>query len=372
MPRFQTIQPIPTEYLERVGFSWHRDVTQDYIVQERLLVLTQVEADAYLEAADEIYKMYETAAAYVIQNSLFDALDIPKHLVASIKKSWSEERENHLYGRFDLSGGLDGKAIKLIEFNADTPTLLVESALVQWMQLAFNGCSDTKQCNRIYEAISKKFKKIAQSKKGDFSKFLFSSTESSEEEIQTVKLLESMAKDSGLLTKFCTLENISFDAKSVLDENDNSFDFFFKLFPWEEMEAFESSLETALLNPAFTLLYQSKGMLAILWQLFPDSPYLLETAFTPLKCKYVKKQMFGREGANIDIVENEQVLKTTEGVYDAYRSIYQEYVAFVQDKKQNYYQAGVFYSDGACGVGFRRGAEILDNMSQFIGHFQES
>ena len=34
----------------------------------------------------------------------------------------------HLYGRFDLSGGLDGKPIKLIEFNADTATCIPETA----------------------------------------------------------------------------------------------------------------------------------------------------------------------------------------------------------------------------------------------------
>jgi len=368
MPKFLEIKPVDTAYLEKIGFSWHRDISQDYIVQEKLLVISHQEADAYENAANEIYKMYESGAQYVIKNNLFDALDIPPHLVESIKKSWIDERDNHLYGRFDLSGGIDGEDIKLIEFNADTPTLLLESAVVQWMQLEFNEFEEKKQFNRIYEAIGKSFLKIAGSDKALFSKFLFSSVESSSEEINTVKLLESMAKDSGLLTKFSYLEEISFDAQTILDENENSFDFWFKLYPWEEMESFEPTLQTKLLNPAFTLLYQSKGMLAILYKLFPKSPYLLETSFLPLTQKYVKKQMFGREGANIDIVEDGRVVRTTDGIYDAYKSIYQEYVSFTQDDEGKYYQAGVFYSHGACGVGFRRGAEILDNMSQFIGH----
>jgi glutathionylspermidine synthase len=109
-------------------------------------------------------------------------------------------------------------------------------------------------------------------------------------------------------------------------------------------------------------------MLAILYELFPDSPYLLKTLFEPIKEKYVKKRMFGREGANIDIVEDGKVLTTTDGIYDEYKAVYQEYENFVKDEEGNYYQAGVFYSDGACGLGFRRGAEILDDMSVFVGH----
>ncbi len=32
------------------------------------------------------------------------------------------------------------------------------------------------------------------------------------------------------------------------------------------------------------------------------------------------------------------------------------------------YQAGVFYAYEACGLGFRKGGKILNNMSKFVGH----
>jgi len=307
--------------------------------------------------------MYEKGAEYVIQNKLFDALDIPASLVGQIKESWKKERNNHLYGRFDLSGGIDDAPIKLIEFNADTPTLLLESAVIQYMMLAYNDTLEVGQFNNIYDAISRKFLKIAESKKGLYSTFLFSSVEGIEEERVTVELLQNMAKDASLVTEFTYLEAC---------EEKMAYDFWFKLYPWEDMPNFQASQQTAMLNPAYTLLYQSKGMLAILYRLFPNSPYLLKSSFEPIKEKYVKKRMFGREGANIDIVENAQVVKTTEGIYDSYKAVYQEYINFVQDSEQNYYQAGVFYSDGACGIGFRRGAEILDDMSQFMGHIVRS
>ena len=47
---------------------------------------------------------------------------ISLNLVEIIKNSWENDVHWHLYGRFDLAGGIDGKPIKLIELNADTPT----------------------------------------------------------------------------------------------------------------------------------------------------------------------------------------------------------------------------------------------------------
>ena len=359
MLTFQKIARLPDELLEKVGFSWHHDGEEEYLVKEQLLELTQEEAEAYANATDELYGMYEKGAEYVIEHKLFDALDIPQTLIPQIKKSWQEDRDKHLYGRFDLSGGIDSKPIKLIEFNADTATLLFESCVVQAMLFEYNNLQKSEQFNKIYEAISAKFSKIAKSKKGAYSPFVFTSVEGIAEEEVTTKLLEDMAKDAGLLTTYSTLEDIDLNTE---------YDFFFKLYPWEDMEEFESNAMTTMINPTYTLLYQSKGMLAILYKLFPESPYLLETSFEPLKQKYVRKRMFGREGANIEIVENNKALLSTDGEYEQYKSVYQEYTPFVRDTEGLYYQAGVFYSDYACGLGFRRGREILDNMSQYLGH----
>lgn len=359
MPTFVDIKPIDTEALKRIGFSWFNDEHSEYLVKESLIKITEDEARAYCDAANALYEMYEQAAEYVIKNDLFDALDIPHTLIEQIKNSWKQERENHLYGRFDLSGGIDGLPIKLIEFNADTPTLLVESTLVQLMLLEDNSLTNNAQFNNIYESVSRKFKKMAESKKGAFSRVLFACVDGNDEEKQTVKLLEKMAQDAGLVTEFSYLEDVDLQREC---------EFFFKLYPWEDMEDFQAGEGVSMLNPAYTLLYQSKGMLAILYKLFPDSPYLLETDFREIRGKYVKKTMFGREGANIEIHEDGKVLNARGGVYGDYKSIYQRYTEFSKDGDDVYYQAGVFYSDGACGLGFRRGSEILDNASQFIGH----
>jgi len=118
------------------------------------------------------------------------------------------------------------------------------------------------------------------------------------------------------------------------------------------------------------LMFQSKGFMKILWDLYPNHPLLLETSFEPLvNTKQVEKRCFGREGANIAIVNADNSLDIkTDGEYEGHKAIYQEYIEFPQDEEGNYYQAGVFYAYEACALGFRKGGKILDDMSKFVGH----
>ncbi len=105
-------------------------------------------------------------------------------------------------------------------------------------------------------------------------------------------------------------------------------------------------------------------------ELFPNHPLLLESSFEPiLGKKYVKKPVFGREGGNVAIYSDSgsKILEAP-GEYDSFKPIYQEYYELPKDEKGNRYQAGLFFAYESCGVGFRRGGEIIDNMSKFVGH----
>jgi glutathionylspermidine synthase len=125
-----------------------------------------------------------------------------------------------------------------------------------------------------------------------------------------------------------------------------------------------------ILNPAYTLMFQSKAFMKILWDLYPNHPLLLETSFEPLKgMAQVEKKIFGREGANTIIVDkNNKVIEERDGEYGEFASIFQEYVELPKDSKGESYQAGVFFAYEGCGLGFRRGGLILDNYSKFVGH----
>lgn len=388
MLELKTVKPLESDVLEEIGLDWHTDSDgSDYIAND-LVMVSSDECNAYYEAANEVYDMYVKAAEHVIENDLFFDLGIPFNLVDSIKKSWDHDVHWHLYGRFDFSGGIDGKAIKLIEFNADTPTGLFETAILQWALLKANGLDEASQFNNVYEAISENFKRLVMlfddpadfSKHYDGWKILFSSVEGNSEEEVTTRLLQKMADDAGFETRFAFLDEVGFDDEGIYAAKE-ACEYWFKLFAWEDLATDEPELviqlqrimenqKAIILNPAYTLLFQSKGMLKVLWDLFPDSPYLLESAFEPLEGKtYVEKRLFGREGANTKIVNADGSIMAEEGGdYAHHKAVYQEYVEFVSDSEDRSYQAGVFFAYEACGLGFRRGGKILDNMSKFVGH----
>lgn len=389
MVSLEKVAPIDDRVFEQIGFHWHTDADTSKYVAGELVVVSDAEAEAYYEAVNELYDMYATAAQHVIDNNLFFDLGIPFNLIDPIKKSWENDVHWHLYGRFDLAGGIGGAPIKLIEFNADTPTALFETAIIQWAILKHNRLDEDRQFNNVYAAISDNFRRLVTlfDDPADFERYyegwkiLFSSVSGNVEEEQTVRLLQQMAVDAGFATGFEPLGGVKFDDDGIYDSHENPYEYWFKLYPWEDIAIEEPELATQLesimrnqkaiiLNPAYTLLFQSKGMMKILCDLFPDSPYLLKTAFEPLKgVPCVEKRMFGREGANVRIMDAAgTTVEANDGPYGNFRPVYQEYVEFPTDAAGNRYQAGVFFAYEACGLGFRRGGKILNNMSKFVGH----
>jgi len=383
------VKPIEREVLEEIGLNWHTDSDGTAYIADELVEVSDKEAEAYYTAANELYDMYVEAAEYVIENDLFFDLGIPFNLIDVIKKSWENDVHWHIYGRFDFAGGIDGKPIKLIEFNADTPTGLFETAILQWALLKANNMNEERQFNNVYEAISENFKRLITLEESTESfnenyngwKILFSATEGIDEEEVTTKLLKRMADDAGFITSYEFLDKVNFNEDGIFDSKDEMYEYWFKLYPWEDIGIDEGELsiiideimqnqKAIILNPAYTLLFQSKGMLKVLYDLYPDSPYLLKTSEKSLDgISYVEKKMFGREGANTKIVDaSGNVIEENDGEYGSHKSIFQEYVEFPQDSKGLSYQAGVFFSYEACGLSFRRGGKILDNLSKFVGH----
>ncbi|ASM35578.1 glutathionylspermidine synthase subfamily protein [Campylobacter sputorum subsp. bubulus] len=389
MLSLQKIKPLTKKFLEDSNFTWHTDPDNTPYISDEIVGVSQSEANAYYEAANELYDMFVAGAEYVIENNLFHELGIPFNLIDIIKDSWSNDVHWHLYGRFDFAGGLDGKPIKLLEFNADTPTSLFETTIIQWAMLKYNSMNEMEQFNDIYEAIKENFKRLITlsddtsefSKYYDGWKILFSSIAGSNEDEQTVKLLQNMADEAGFHTKFAYVDEVGFSDEEGIFLGDEGFEYWFKLIPWEEIAINEGELalilkniiknqKAIILNPAYTLLFQSKAMMKILWDLYPNHPLLLETSFEPLNKKQVAKPFLGREGANISILdENAKVIESKDGDYANQNKIYQEFYELNKDEKDQNYQAGLFFAYEGCGLGFRRGGNIIDNYSKFVGHF---
>ncbi len=385
----------PEASLRNIGWNWMLgEDTLPYITNE-MVVVSETEAEKYFDAANELYEMYIAAAQHVIDNERYAELGIPVNLIELIEESWENDANWHIYGRFDISGGIDGKPIKLIEFNADTATCIPETAVVQWASLKANYLDESQQFNTLYETFVEKFRELHLQNPSFEKTLLISTMKGFPEDETNMQVLGEAAKEAGFKVVFDFIENVEFSANEGIfkqnPENGNfmKYDFWFKLIPWEYIGWDEPELaqmlteisknkKAVILNPAYTLLFQSKAILKVLWELYPNHPLLLETSYQSILGKTcVEKVLFGREGANVRIITPSGTTETsTEGEYFEQKTVFQEYTEFIKDTAGNsreafHYQAGVFFVGEACGLGFRRGGKILDNKAQFCGHLIE-
>jgi glutathionylspermidine synthase len=390
MPTRTSLPKAPDAQLRNLGWDWMLGQdTLPYLTNEAV-VLTVAEVDAYEEAANELFDMFVAAGQAVIDQNRFAELGIPDSLVELIKLTWDDDRNIHLYGRFDLAGGIDGKPIKLIEFNADTATCLPETAVVQFAHLKANGRDESQQFNSVFETLTAQFEEILAVNPDLQPSLLLSAMRNFPEDDANVALIGEAAREAGFEVEFDFIDEVEFSEEDGIfwqnprNSQFEKMDFWFRLVPWEVIADEEPDLieilteivrkrHALILNPAYTLLFQSKYILKILWELYPNHPLLLETDDKPLSGKAcVEKVIFGREGANVRVLNADGSERdAVEGEYEDYPKVYQEYIDFPQDDDERRYQAGVFYAGAACGLGFRRGGAILNNTASFVGHVVE-
>lgn len=390
MIKLKSLSKHPEEALSNIGWNWMLGTDTTSYVTNDVVVVSEHLADQYYQASAALYEMMVEAGQYAIDNNLFRDMGISENLVEMIKLSWEDDRQVHLYGRFDLAGGIDNEPVKLIEFNADTATCIPESAVVQWAHLRINGLDESQQFNTLYETLVAQFLYIKRANSDLTASILFSTMRDYPEDNTNVSILSAAAKEAGFDVDFAYVDEVEFSNGEGIFKQDAEngsfikFDFWFKLIPWEYIGNDEPELakilteiirnrKAVILNPAYTLLFQSKYILKILWDLYPYHPLLLQTEryAIPHK-KTVSKVLFGREGANVSIVEKGgEILEKVDGEYADQKKIYQEYVAFPTDSEGYSYQAGVFYAGEPCALGFRRGGKILNNTAQFVGHLVE-
>jgi len=151
----------------------------------------------------------------------------------------------------------------------------------------------------------------------------------------------------------------------------------FKLYPWEWIlrddfapQLYESFGETQWIEPIWKMILSNKGILPILWELFPDHPNLLPAyADGPRDlAAWVEKPLLGREGGNIRIMDEASEASMDFG-YGAEGFIYQERFPLpCFDRK--YPVIGSWVIDGMSrGMGIRESTgRITDELSSFVPH----
>ncbi|GAA4347669.1 glutathionylspermidine synthase family protein [Hymenobacter saemangeumensis] len=371
-----------------LGWDWAiEDACQNYVAREAVQ-LSEAEAEALLQAADTLYDMLVQAIPDPIPDDFLQQLAIPPVLWAPIRHSWNDERHWHLYGRFDLA--LTAEGPKLLEFNADTATSLPETAVVQWASLVAAGrASDESQANGLFECLEDQLRHWrALNDTLQDSLLLVYLPDSAEDEANCAVLAEAARAAGFAYVHTCPVDDMKVSVqgedRGAWAETGPSqwqkFDFVFKLVPWEILAEEEPELtadlaqlmltrDVIIANPAYSLLFQSKAVMARLWEVFPHHPLLLEASLTNLPGHHVRKPLFGREGQNVAEIQPDGRASTeVPGDFAAQPQLRQRWAELPTDEQGRRYQAGVFWAGEACAIGFRREAGLITNLSEFVPH----
>jgi glutathionylspermidine synthase len=203
------------------------------------------------------------------------------------------------------------------------------------------------------------------------------------EDAQTVLYIQDTCHQAGLATEPLFIEDVGWDStrSKFVDLQEREVTHYFKLFPWEWVwdSEFAEQLKletTQFIEPMWKMLLSNKGILPVLWELFPDHPNLLpafdgdeRAAATKLRSNYVRKPKLSREGANVRMVSNGRALAETSGEYGEEGFIYQS-LAPVPTFDGHHAICGVWIvNHEACGLGIREdNTPITGNLSRFVPH----
>lgn len=370
---------------------WVEACADPFCLQLSLSEIKQIET-----ATANLQSMCIQIADYIVTSAqsteLLLALGIPQEFHETIKASFLHS-DTSLYGRFDFVQTDSG--IKLLEMNFDTPTGLPETAMMQlaWLtdmrdQGGLPESAD--QYNFLHEKLLHFFANPdLQPKQLHFAYYPEANQDS-----ETVKYLAELARASGLSASMVRLNQIKAKEGILQDSDGNRIEWLFKLYPWELI--FEDELRikaktgitlfTSLLTsgqlimvePCYKAIFASKAILALLYQMFPDCPYLLPTYFVQdknkLSANYVRKPFFGREGAGVSIhigdqtVENEKYFGPNAESEDHY--VYQEYVEMPQAAGYHILIGSWLINGEPAGIGLRGDkSKITGQSAIFVPHF---
>jgi glutathionylspermidine synthase len=352
------------------GMGYHTIDDAIYWDESACYHFALAEIDELERATATLYDLCCRATETVIRDDRFAELQIPERFKAYIVRSW-EEDEPSLYGRFDLC--YDGAAPpKLLEFNADTPTALLEAAVVQWfwLQERFPGAD---QFNAIHEQLIASWE--AWRGRGAVH---FACAADSVEDFGNTEYLRDTAVQAGLETCRLHVEEIGWDASArrFVDLEHRPITTMFKLYPWEWLLAeqfgpFIPESGVRFIEPAWKLIMSCKGILALLWELFPDHPNLLPAFFdeSRLAGDRVVKPLYSREGGNVRITRGSEVIVSS-GSYGREGTVCQQYRP-LPCFDGNFPVVGSWVIGGEpAGIGIREDrSEITTNTSRFIPHY---
>jgi glutathionylspermidine synthase len=362
--------------VEAQGLIWHSEGDQAYWDESAYYSFSLAEVERIEAATEEVYRLFLEAGDKILSSAEgMELFGIPAFCHKAIKKAWRDEPPSLNYGRFDF--GYDGSGEpKLFEFNCDTPTSMLEAAVVQWewKETLFPNLD---QFNSLHEKLIGRWAKLRSLLPGQQVWFTHTADPSHEDTITTT-YMRDLASQAGLKTEAVLIDDVGLDAGGhFVDNEDRYITAIFKLYPWEWIvnepygqDVIRNLPVTAWIEPIWKMIWSNKAVLQILWSMFPHHPNLLASSVRKERIggSYVAKPFLAREGANIEVVERGQTLAKSQGEYREGLTMYQELYT-LRDFGNGYPVIGSWVVDGqAAGMGIREDGLITGNSARFVPH----
>lgn len=352
--------------VESQGLTFHTEDNKPYWNESACYHFKENEIEMLKATTNEIESLCMELVDHVVRREEYYKIKIPEYAWSLIKSSW-QAKEKPLTGRLDLS--YNGKEPpKLLEYNADTPSCVLESSLVQ-KKWAHDVYPDKNQFNSLHDKLVNTWPKIASEKIHLTWRLNLPWT------LSDISYIASAAKEAGLQTKEIFFDDIRWDGLHYRDQDNEIIKFLFKRYPWEviQKELFHniSISHLQMIEPAWKMILSNKGFLVLLWELFPNHPNLLPAFFNPdqLEGDFVKKPLYGREGDNISVYSSTGVF-STDGIYGDGEFMYQK-AHYLPNFDGNYAVIGSWLIAGEpAGIIIREeDTPVTRSTSRFVPHY---
>jgi glutathionylspermidine synthase len=346
--------------LKELGI-WPQD-NNPYYDESAHYSFTEAQVETLYEATTELERMVHEAIEHVVKHQRFDELGIAPQLAAYATSSWAR-KDPTLYGRMDLA--YDGiHPPKLLEYNADTPTALFEAAVLQWEWLEETKAGSD-QFNSIHEELIRYWTFLRDV--SGYKRLTLAGMFGEDDDRITLAYMEDVAHQAGWVTVPTELSELGFDGTSFRDSEGEAVAALFKLYPWDWLaqESFFApliTLDLPVIEAPWRVIPASKGLLPILWELFPDHPNLLAASFSPdsLTGPKVSKPVFGREGADVAFHGVDGAPDPVKGDYDHQPMVWQAYAPLpVFDDGWRPVIGSWIVGGVACGIGIREDHSLV-------------
>ncbi len=368
---------------EDSGFLFHTIEGERYWQEGVAYCFSLQEIDAIDDATLELHSMCISHVEEVVKSGDYEGYSFPDWAKSMIESSW-KKKDPHIYGRFDFC--FRDNEIKLLEYNADTPTSLLEAAVIQWNWLEDLELPD--QFNSIHEKLIERWQRISDRLPLGQKIYLSTIKEAGDEDWGNLSYLAETAVQADKDCSLINLEDIGWQEKGRYHSDifDNPIVALFKLYPWEwllqdDIYGNLAKSSTLFLEPAWKMLLSNKALLPLLWKKHPDHPFLLPAYFESenkevcKKGKWVRKPCLAREGSNISLFENGRSVSLSGSSFvPAYDADYvlQQWCDFPSFDGWHPVIGSWVVGDDTAGIGIREDKGLVTgNSSCFAPHYFE-